>query len=171
MPPLRQHRIAALQLSQGARPQHVSGREVRLRAQGAPPSPDRLSAQELQPDFLHRQTGARLAPASMRLCSRGRRCFLPHVRQHDWHPLARLRAQTAHRLPALLRRAEGAQTCAAGYKGLCSERDGRRPLGMGVKPLGTEEAALEFFRTQDVRQPRPSTTGLLHTPVRDHAQP
>src|SRR5262249_34045456 len=43
-----------------------------------------------------------LAPASMRICYSGIRFFYQHVLQRDWHTLALLRAQTAHRLPAVL---------------------------------------------------------------------
>src|SRR5438874_6675735 len=39
----------------------------------------------------------------MRICSSGIRFFSQHVLQRDWHTLALLRAQTTHRLPAVLR--------------------------------------------------------------------
>src|SRR5712691_10435389 len=103
MTPLRQHMIAALQLSgKGERTQEASVREVRLLAQCSHTSPDRISAQELQHSFLHRKNVDGLAPASMRICSSGIRFFSQHVLQRDWHTLALLRAQTAHRLPAVL---------------------------------------------------------------------
>ena len=104
MTPLRQHMIAALQLSgKGERTQESSLREVRLLAQFYHKSPDLLSEQELQHSFLHRKNVDGLAPASMRICSSGIRFFYQHVLKRDWHTLSLLRAQTAHRLPAILR--------------------------------------------------------------------
>jgi len=103
MTPLRQHMITALQLSgKGERPQQASVREVRLLAQFYGTSPDILSEQDLQHSFLHRKNVDGLAPASMRICSSGSRFFSQHVLQRDWHTLALLRAQSAHRLPAVL---------------------------------------------------------------------
>ncbi len=104
MTPLRQQMIAALQLSgKGERTQEAYVREVRLLAQFYGKSPDLLSEQELQHSFLHRKNVDGLAPASMRICYSGIRFFSQHVLQRDWHTLALIRAQTAHRLPAVLR--------------------------------------------------------------------
>jgi site-specific recombinase XerD len=103
MTSLRQQMIAALQLSgKGERTQEASVREVRLLAQFYHKSPDRISEQELQHSFLHRKNVDSLAPASMRICSSGIRCFYQHVLKRDWHTLSLIRAQTAHRLPAVL---------------------------------------------------------------------
>ncbi len=103
MTPLRQHMIAALQLSgKGERTQQAYVREVRLLAQFYHKSPDLLSEQELQHYFLHRKNVDGLAPASMRICYSGIRFFYQHVLQRDWHTLALIRAQTTHRLPAVL---------------------------------------------------------------------
>jgi integrase/recombinase XerD len=103
MTPLRQQMLAALQLSgKGERTQQAYVREVRLLAQFYHKSPDRISAQELQQYFLHRQNVDRLAPASMRICYSGIRFFSQHVLQRDWHTLTLIRAPTAHRLPAVL---------------------------------------------------------------------
>src|SRR5262245_49297289 len=103
MTPLRQQMITALQLSgKGERTQQAYVREVRLLAQFYHKSPDLLSEQELQHYFLHRKNVDGLAPASMRICYSGIRFFYQHVLQRDWHTLALLRAQTAHRLPAVL---------------------------------------------------------------------
>jgi integrase/recombinase XerD len=103
MTPLRQQMIAALQLSgQGERTQQASVREVRLLSQCYGKSPDVISEPELQADFLHRKNVDHLAPASMRLCYSGIRFFSQHVLQRDWHTLSLMRAQTAHRLPAVL---------------------------------------------------------------------
>jgi integrase/recombinase XerD len=103
MTPLRQHMIAALQLrGKGERTQQASVREVRLLAQFHGKSPDLLAEQELQHYFLHRKNVDGLAPASMRICYSGIRFFYQHVLKRDWHTLALIRAQTAHRLPAVL---------------------------------------------------------------------
>jgi len=103
MTPLRQHMIAALQLSgKGERTQQASVREGRLLAQFYGTSPDLLAEQELQHSFLHRKNVDGLAPASMRICSSSIRFFSQHVLTRDWHTLALIRAQTAHRLPAVL---------------------------------------------------------------------
>src|SRR2546428_9714975 len=104
MPPLRQQMFAALQLSgKGERTQEASVREVRLLAQFSHTSPDRIAEPELQHDFLHRKNVDSLAPASMRICSSGIRFFYQHVLKRDWHTLTRMRAHTAHHLPAVLR--------------------------------------------------------------------
>ena len=103
MTPLRQQMIAALQLSgKGERTQQSYVREVRLLAQFYHKAPDRITEPELQHSFLHRKNVDGLAPASMRLCSSGLRFFSQHVLKRDWHTLALIRAQTAHRLPAVL---------------------------------------------------------------------
>jgi hypothetical protein len=100
--PLRPHMIAALQLSgNGARTQEASVRAVRLLAQCSHTSPDRLSAQALQPSFLPRQNVDGLAPAALRSCYSGMRCCSQPVLQRAWPTLSRLRAHTAHRLPAV----------------------------------------------------------------------
>ena len=65
-------------------------------------SPDCITEQELQRYFLHRKNVDGLAPASMRICYSGIRFFYQHVLKRDWHTLALLRAQTTHRLPAVL---------------------------------------------------------------------
>src|SRR5713101_8891874 len=103
MTPLRQQMIAALQLrGKGERTQEAYVREVRLLAQFSHKSPDRISEQELQHSFLHRKNVDSLAPASRRICYSGIRFFSQHVLKRDWHTLLLIRAQTAHRLPAIL---------------------------------------------------------------------
>ena len=104
MTPLRQHMITALQLrGKGERTQQAYVREVRLLSQCSHKAPDRITEQELQHSFLHRKNVDGLAPASMRICYRGIRFFYQHVLQRDWHTRSLIRAQTAHRLPAVLR--------------------------------------------------------------------
>ena len=106
--------IAALHLSgKSERTQASSVREVRLLAQCYHTSPDRISEQELQHDFLHRKNVDGLAPASMRICSSGMRFFSPHVLPRDWSTLALLRAQTTHHLPAVLSGEAGRRLLAA----------------------------------------------------------
>src|SRR5499425_3751703 len=103
MTALRQHMIAALQLSgKGKWTQESYVREVRLLAQFYHKSPDCISEQELQRYFLHRKNVDGLAPASMRICYSGIRFFYEHVLKRDWHTLSLLRAQTTHHLPAVL---------------------------------------------------------------------
>jgi integrase/recombinase XerD len=104
MTPLRQHMITALQLSgKGERTQQSSVREVRMLSQFYGKSPDLISEPELQDYFLHRKNVDQLAPNSMRICSSGIRFFYQHVLKRDWHTLSLIRAQTEHRLPAILR--------------------------------------------------------------------
>src|SRR2546425_609984 len=104
MTPLRQQMIAALHLSgKGERTQEAYVREVRLLAQCSHTSPDRISEPELQHSFLHRKNVDGLAPASMRICYSGIRFFSQHVLKRDWSTLTLPRAQTTHRLPAVLR--------------------------------------------------------------------
>src|SRR5262249_3883214 len=103
MTPLRQHMIAALQLSgKSERTQQSYVREVRLLAHFYHKSPDRISEQELQRYFLHRKNIDSLARASMRICYSGIRFFSQHVLQRDWHTLTLIRPQITHRLPAVL---------------------------------------------------------------------
>jgi site-specific recombinase XerD len=95
--------IAALQLSGKSEwTQQSYVREVRLLAQFYDKSPSLISDQQLQDYFLHRKNVDRLAPASMRLCYSGIRFFYQHVLKRDWHTLSLIRAQTEHRLPAVL---------------------------------------------------------------------
>ena len=103
MTPLRQHMIAALQLSgKGQRTQETSVREVRLLAQFYGKAPDVISEQELQASCLHRKNVDGLAPASMRICYSGIRFFYYHVLGRDWKTLDLMRAESEHRLPAIL---------------------------------------------------------------------
>jgi integrase/recombinase XerD len=102
MTPLRQHMIAALQLSgKGERTQESYVREVRLLAQFCHKAPDRISEQELKRYFLHRKNVDGLAPASMRICYSGIRFSYEHVLTRDWHTLSLLRAQATRHLPAV----------------------------------------------------------------------
>jgi hypothetical protein len=107
MPPRRPPMLAALQRSgTSARTQASSGRAVRLLAQCYGQAPALRSAQEMPHSLLPRNHVDGLAPAAMRLCSRGRRFFSQPVLGRDGHPRALLRPPTAPRLPAVLRVAE-----------------------------------------------------------------
>src|SRR5690242_8862545 len=113
MSPLRPPMLAALHLSGQSERTHTSSvRAVRRLAPCYPTSPERLSAQELQRDCLHRTNVDGLAPAALRICSSGIRFFAPHVPQRDCSTLSLLRAQTA-RLPAVLRVEAGRRRLAA----------------------------------------------------------
>jgi site-specific recombinase XerD len=95
--------IAALQLSgKGERTQQAYVREVRLLSAFYSKSPKRISEAELQKYFLHRKNVDHLALNSMRICHSGIRFFYQHVLKRDWHTLSLIRAQTEHRLPAVL---------------------------------------------------------------------
>ena len=103
MTSLRQQMITALQLSgKGERTQQSYVREVRMLAQFYGKSPNLISEPELQTYFLHRKNVDRLAPNSMRICYSAIRFFYQHVLKRDWHTLSLIRAQTEHRLPAVL---------------------------------------------------------------------
>lgn len=103
MTPLRQQMIAAMQLSgKSERTQQSYVREVRLLAQFYRKSPERISEQELQQYLLHRKNTDGLAPSSMRICYSGIRLFYHHVLGRDWKTLDLLRAESEHRLPAIL---------------------------------------------------------------------
>ena len=103
MTPLCQQMIAALQLSgKGERTQQSYVREVRLLAQFYRKSPDLISEQELQQYVLHRKNINRLAPSSMRICYSALRFFYHHVLERDWKTLDLMRAESEHRLPAIL---------------------------------------------------------------------
>ena len=103
MNPLRKQMIDALQLSgKGERTPQAYVREVRLLSQFYCKSPGRISESELQRYFLHRKNVDHLAPASMRICYSAIRFFYQHVLKRDWHTLSLIRAQTEHRLPAVL---------------------------------------------------------------------
>ena len=103
MTPLRQHMIAALQLSgKSERTQQSSVREVRLLAQFYRTSPDLISEQELQQYLLHRKNIDALAPSSMRICYSGIRLFSHHVLGRHWKTLDLIRAASEHCLPVLL---------------------------------------------------------------------
>ena len=107
MTPLRQHMIAALQLSgKSERTQQSYVREVRLLAQFYHKSPDLISEQHLQHSLLHRKNVDGLSPSSMRICYSALRFFYQQVLGRDWKTLEIMRAETEQRLPTVLSRTE-----------------------------------------------------------------
>jgi site-specific recombinase XerD len=64
--------------------------------------PESIGEGELQNYFLHRKNIDHWSPKTMRTCYCGIRFFYTQVLQHDWHIFNILRAQTEHRLPAVL---------------------------------------------------------------------
>ena len=95
--------IAILQLNGKGEPtQKAYTRAVRMLSQFYEKTPDLVSEPELQEYFLHRKNVNRWAPKTMRICYGGIRFFYVNVLKRDWHTLSLLRAQTTHRLPAVL---------------------------------------------------------------------
>ena len=107
MTPLRQHMIAALQLSgKSERTQQSYVREVHLLAQFYHKSPDLISEQHLQHYLLHRKNVDGLSPSSMRICYSALRFFYQQVLGRDWKTLEIMRVETEQRLPTVLSRTE-----------------------------------------------------------------
>jgi len=95
--------VKALQLNgKGDRTQQAYARAVRMLSQFSGKTPDAITEEELQNYFLHRKNVSKWSPKTMRICYCGIKFFYQHVLQRDWHILGILRAQTEHRLPAVL---------------------------------------------------------------------
>lgn len=95
--------VAVLQLNGKGEPtQKAYTRAVRMLSQFYDKTPDLISEPELQEYFLHRKNVNRWAPKTMRICYCGIRFFYVNVLARNWHILSILRAQTEHRLPAVL---------------------------------------------------------------------
>ncbi|MCK4728824.1 MAG: site-specific integrase [Desulfobacterales bacterium] len=93
----------ALQLNgKGERTQQAYTRAVRMLSEFYQKTPEAIDEEELQDYFLHRKNVNKWAPNTMRICYCGIRFFYTNVLQHDWHIFNILRAQTEHRLPAVL---------------------------------------------------------------------
>jgi integrase/recombinase XerD len=93
----------ALQLNgKSERTQEAYIRTVRMLRQFYDKTPELISEEELQNYFLHRKNVDLWSPKTMRICYCGIRFFYTNVLQHDWHIFNILRAQTEHRLPAVL---------------------------------------------------------------------
>lgn len=95
--------VKALQINgKGERSQQAYARAVRMLVQYCGKSPDQIAEEELQNYFLHRKNVSKWSPNTMRICYCGIKFYYQHVLQRDWHILNILRAQTEHRLPAVL---------------------------------------------------------------------
>lgn len=81
-------------------------RTVRMLADFYAKSPDTISEEELREYFLHRKNVNLWSPKTMRICYCGIRFFFTSVLQRNWHIFNILRAETEHRLPAVLSREE-----------------------------------------------------------------
>ena len=93
----------ALQLNgKSERTQEAYVRTVRMLRQFYDKTPELISEDELQNYFLHRKNVDLWSPKTMRICYCGIRFFYTNVLQHGWHIFNILRAQTEHRLPAIL---------------------------------------------------------------------
>ena len=98
-----QSMVDALQLNgKGERTQQAYTRSVRMLSQFYDKTPDLISEPELQEYFLQRKNVNHWSPKTMRICYCGIRFFYEKVLQRNWHILGILRAQTEHRLPAVL---------------------------------------------------------------------
>lgn len=99
--------IKALQLNgKGERTQQAYARAVRMLTEFNGKSPELITEEELQNYFLHRKNLSKWSPKTMRICYCGIKFFYEHVLHRDWHILRILRAQTEHRLPAVLSQEE-----------------------------------------------------------------
>lgn len=95
--------VKALQLNgKGERTQQAYARAVRMLTEFNRKSPEEITEEELQNYFLHRKNISKWSPKTMRICYCGIKFFYEHVLHRDWHILGILRAQTEHRLPAVL---------------------------------------------------------------------
>src|SRR6266540_4363482 len=160
MIPLRQHMIAALHLrGKSERTQASSVREVHLLAQFSHTSPDRISEQELQHDFLHRKHVDGLPPVlSVEEVKRRLQAATPFHNQAS--------CTTVYSLGLRLHEARFLQVSAI---------DGQRlqvqvQRGKGAKdrdvPLPAETLTLLRTSWKTHRHP----TGLLPATGRDHPQ-
>jgi len=95
--------IKTLQLNgKSERTQESYVRTVRMLNDFYHKSPDAITEEKLREYFLHRKNVSMWSPKTMRICYCGIRFFYTNVLRHDWHIFNILRAQTEHRLPAVL---------------------------------------------------------------------
>lgn len=93
----------ALQLAgKGTKTQQCYVRAVRLLAEFYNKTPDKISEQELQDYFLHRQNVSRWAPSTMGIAYYGIRFFYQNVARRDWPTLDLIKVKREKRLPDIL---------------------------------------------------------------------
>lgn len=97
----------AMQVSgKGRRTRQAYARAMRMLVEHYDKTPDKISEDELQDYFIHRQKVSGWAPATMRICYTGIRFFYRHVLRRDWHVLTILKTKREKRLPSVLTREE-----------------------------------------------------------------
>jgi site-specific recombinase XerD len=98
-----QRMVGILQLNgKGELTQQAYARSVRMLCEFYDKTPDLISEAELREYFLHRKNVNHWSPKTMRIGYYGIRFFYLNVLERNWHILSILRAQTEHRLPAVL---------------------------------------------------------------------
>jgi site-specific recombinase XerD len=103
----REKMVKMLQLNgKGERTEEAYTRAVRMLIQFCDKTPDLITEEELQDYFLHRKNKDKWAPNTMRICYAGIRFFYEKVLNSKWRTLGVLRAQSEHRLPAVLSQEE-----------------------------------------------------------------
>lgn len=103
----REKMIQTLQLNGKGEPtQKAYTRAVRMLIEFTGKTPDLITEEELRDYFLHRININKWKPKTMRICHAGIRFFYEKVLCLNWHIFNVLRAQTEHRLPAVLSREE-----------------------------------------------------------------
>ena len=99
----RERMIKMLQLNgKGERTQDAYTRAVRMLVQFCRKSPELITEEELREYFLHGRNVSKWSPNTMRICHAGIRFFYQTVLCRKWHTLTVPRAQSEHRLPAVL---------------------------------------------------------------------
>jgi integrase len=98
-----QKMVKALQVSgKGERTQEAYVRAMRMLVEHYDKTPDKITEDELQDYFIHRQNVTKWAPATLRICYTGIKFFFMHVLKKDWHLLTILKTKHEKRLPAVL---------------------------------------------------------------------
>ena len=102
-----QKMVKALQVSgKGERTQEAYVRAMRMLVEHYDKTPDKITEDELQDYFIHRQNVTKWAPATLRICYTGIKFFFMHVLKKDWHLLTILKTKHEKRLPAVLSKEE-----------------------------------------------------------------
>ena len=97
----------ALQVSgKGAGTKAAYIRAMRMLVEFYDKTPDKISEDELQDYFIHRQDTSKWAPSTMRICYTGIKFFYMHVLKREWHILKILKTKHEKRLPTILSQKE-----------------------------------------------------------------